>query len=214
MSPSVNFLEILGTDTEFESKNAHVDSESYLVACPNGGLGRGRRCFGFRPRLLRHEAPAQCLLGLSNEVFVSAWAAGKCTLSDSLLDSAFISCCQPLFPILNLVWGDPYAIEQGILAEATVGCSAGPRIIFSVSHHPRPHWIAFDITDRSPKVLFIQCTRKWTSLPQMAAESVLHIEPGRVQTMTSVKRPPHRVRSLRNGDEVYVIAHQAIRADP
>jgi hypothetical protein len=59
----------------------------------------------------------------------------------------------------------------------------------------------------------IEQTRKRTSLPKMAAQSVLLVEPGGISTVRAVEGAPQGIAVFRDCDYVRVISHQAVGAD-
>lgn len=76
--------------------------------------------------------------------------------------------------------------------------------------HARSNRIQFHITDRGPKVRFVECRREVSSLPEMALPFMGTVQALRVAQVQAPECKMQRVPGRRNQHQMNVIRHQAV----
>ena len=88
--------------------------------------------------------------------------------------------------------------------------SARPRVVFCTCNDPRTHRIALNITDRRPGMRFIESTRVWSRLPDVAGLVILLVELCGVNAVAIPEHFRNRILVLGNANDMDMIGHYAI----
>lgn len=94
-----------------------------------------------------------------------------------------------------------------------VGWGAGPGIVPGVFDQTGTDGVSLDVTDGSPEVVFIEGGGKKAILPEVAGSFVEAVDVSRVEVVGSADGAGQGVDSRGDGDQVDVVAHQAIAED-
>src|SRR3982074_140708 len=88
-----------------------------------------------------------------------------------------------------------------------------PRIILSAGDEAGPNRVQFDIPSGRERVPIVHDVRSEASLPQVTAPALAPVDLRRVAPVCFTDGAAEAIGRSRNGDEVDVVRHEAVRPD-
>lgn len=168
--------------------------------------------FGFGPRLAGISALPDCFSIFSSHSRDSQGAANALSLAQRSIGGCFIEAFAQKGSKIPGAFQRRTDRYHMIVLSGKKRPSARPGPVLRPVHQPRSHWIERDITQCSNQVPFVHCDRPESALPQMAGHPHPGVDEAGVLPVDIAERPAQRIFIVRQGDDMYVVGHQAVRS--